>query len=104
VPTLHLPAALAPYAGGERRLTVPLPALSPTAGTAGGQATIAVLLTAVGDAHPGVRQRVLTEVGDLRPHVNVFVNGESIRFLDGMATPVAADDEVWIIPAVSGGC
>jgi molybdopterin converting factor small subunit len=33
----------------------------------------------------------------------VFVNNESIRFLDGLATPVGADDEVWIIPAVSGG-
>jgi len=39
----------------------------------------------------------------LRRHVNVFVNGESIRYLDGAATPVGDADEVWILPAVSGG-
>ena len=43
------------------------------------------------------------ELGGLRPHVNVFVNGESIRYLDGLATPVSDGDEVWVVAAVSGG-
>lgn len=103
MPTLHLPAALAPYAGGQRRLLVSPPATAGGDRPDAGMTTVAVVLSAVGDQHPGVRQRVLTDTGQLRPHVNVFVNGESIRYLDGLSTAVAADDEVWVIPAVSGG-
>jgi len=103
MPTLHLPAALASYAGGRRRLLVSPPSAEGGDRTDAGVTTVASLLSIVGDQHPGVRQRVLTDVGELRPHVNVFVNGESIRYLDGLATPVAPDDEVWVIPAVSGG-
>ncbi len=91
--TLHLPAALSAYAGGQRRVEVALP----------GPGTVAALLEAVGQDHPGVRQRVLDELGALRPHVNVFVNGESIRYLTGLATPVGDGDEVWVIAAISGG-
>jgi sulfur-carrier protein len=94
VPTVHLPAALRGYAGGQRRLEVALP---------GGSATVAALLDAMGRDHPGVSQRVLDELGALRPHVNVFVNGESVRHLAGLATGVAEGDEVWIIPSISGG-
>ena len=92
--TVHLPAALSAYAEQRRHLDVPLPPEG---------ATVAALLDALGSAHPGVRQRVQDEQGALRPHVNVFVNGESIRYLDGVETPVGDGDEVWILPAVSGG-
>jgi len=51
----------------------------------------------------GVRERVLDEQGALRRHVNVFVNGESVKFLDGLATALSDGDEVAILPAVSGG-
>ena len=61
------------------------------------------MLAALGQAHPGVGQRVLDERGTLRRHVNVFVNDESIRYLDGVETTVGDADEVWILPAVSGG-
>ena len=44
-----------------------------------------------------------TEPGELRRFVNVYVKGEDIRFLDGLATPVADGDEVTILPAVAGG-
>jgi sulfur-carrier protein len=98
MPTVHLPAALAPYAGGRRWLTVP-----PEPGGAAAATTVGAVLAALGAEHPGVRQRVLDDQGRLRPHVNVFVGDESVRHLDGLATPVAAADEVWIIPAVSGG-
>ncbi len=46
---------------------------------------------------------VLTEQGELRPHVNVFVGAESIRVTGGLATPLGEKAEIWILPAVSGG-
>lgn len=52
---------------------------------------------------PGVRDRVITERGEVRPHVNIFVDGESIKDLDGLRTPVRNDAEIVILPAVSGG-
>ena len=53
--------------------------------------------------HPGVRDRVVTEQGDVRLHVNVFVGSESIRFTGGLDTPIADGCELSIVPAVSGG-
>ncbi|HET8774470.1 MAG TPA: ubiquitin-like small modifier protein 1 [Thermoanaerobaculia bacterium] len=52
---------------------------------------------------PGVRDRVLTELGEVRQHVNVFVDGESIRDTDGLATRVRDGAEIYILPALSGG-
>ena len=52
---------------------------------------------------PGVRDRVVTEVGELRPHVNIFVDGESIRYSGGLASPVRDGAEIVILPALSGG-
>ena len=52
---------------------------------------------------PGVRDRVLTETGEVREHVQVFVGLESIRFTGGLATAVPEDGEIHIVPAVSGG-
>jgi molybdopterin converting factor small subunit len=53
--------------------------------------------------HPGVRDRVVTETGETRPHVNVFVGDESIRWTGGLDTPLAPGSEIAIVPAVSGG-
>ena len=52
---------------------------------------------------PGARDRVLTERNELRPHVNVFVDGENVRRSAGLATPVRDGSEIVILPAVSGG-
>ena len=52
---------------------------------------------------PGIRDRVITERGEVRPHVNIFVDGESIRFARGLATPVRDGAEIVILPALSGG-
>ncbi len=52
---------------------------------------------------PGARDRVMTERGDVRTHINVFVDGESIRHAGGLDAPVGADAEIIILPAVSGG-
>ena len=51
----------------------------------------------------GVRHRVLDDQGRVRVHVNLFVNGEHIRDLDGLDTAVGDGDEIVILPAVSGG-
>ena len=52
---------------------------------------------------PGVRDRVITEVGEVRQHVNIFVDGESIRDSEGLETRVRDGAEIFILPAVSGG-
>lgn len=52
---------------------------------------------------PGARDRVLNELGDVRTHINVFVDGENIRHAGGLDAPLRADSEVIILPAVSGG-
>ena len=52
---------------------------------------------------PGVRDRVLTERGEVRQHVNVFVDGESIRDTGGLGTRVRDGAEIFILPALSGG-
>ena len=52
---------------------------------------------------PGLKERLLDETGELRRFVNVYVNGEDVRFQDGVSTPLKAGDEVSIVPAVAGG-
>ena len=52
---------------------------------------------------PAFRDRVVTELGELRPHLNIFVDGENIRFLDGFSTAVRDRSEIVILPALSGG-
>ena len=52
---------------------------------------------------PAVRDRVLTERGDVRPHINIFVDGEDIRYMGALDTPVRDNAEVFLVPAVSGG-
>ncbi|GAB4329936.1 MAG: MoaD/ThiS family protein [Dehalococcoidia bacterium] len=54
-------------------------------------------------AFPGVRERLLDDTGQLRRFVNVYVNGEDVRFDDGLHTPLKDGDEVSIVPAVAGG-
>lgn len=52
---------------------------------------------------PAIRDRVLTERGDVRPHINIFVDGDNIRFSGRLETPVRDGAEVFLVPAVSGG-
>jgi MoaD family protein len=60
------------------------------------------VLDAVFEAHSDLRERI-TQDGDLRRFVNVYVSGEDIRFQDGLQTPINEGDEVTILPAVAGG-
>ena len=66
-------------------------------------ATIGELLDNLDAAFPGLKDRVCDEAGNVRRFVNIFVNGEDIRFLDEKATAVKDTDEISIVPAIAGG-
>jgi len=66
-------------------------------------ATVGEVLEQLYAKHAGLRDRVADGDGSLRRFVNVFVDGEDVRFLDGLSTPVSAGAEVQILPAVAGG-
>jgi molybdopterin converting factor small subunit len=66
-------------------------------------ATVEEALAQLWRLYPGLRDRILTEQGQVRPHVNVFVGADSIRDTGGLATPIGERAEIAIIPAVSGG-
>ena len=52
---------------------------------------------------PGIRERLCDEQGELRNFVNLYVNGEDVRFLDGLDTATNPGDEISVVPAVAGG-
>jgi sulfur-carrier protein len=60
-------------------------------------------LTLLWRAYPAFRDRVVTERNELRPHLNIFVDGESIRWSGGFDTVVREGSEIVILPALSGG-
>ena len=65
--------------------------------------TVTELLSDLEKRYPGVKERICDEQGKLRRFVNVFVNEEDIRFMQGDQTAVKEGDEVSIIPAIAGG-
>jgi sulfur-carrier protein len=65
--------------------------------------TVAEVLSGLDAQYPGVRERICEPDGRLKRFVNVFVNGDDVRSLDGVDTPVKDGDEVGIVPAVAGG-
>jgi molybdopterin converting factor small subunit len=90
--TVVLPNALQPYTRGLGTLVVDECC-----------ASVGEALARVGERWPAVLDRVMTERGEVREHVNVFVGEENIRFADGLATRVGDGDTIMIIAAVSGG-
>ena len=52
---------------------------------------------------PGIKERLCDETGELRHFINIYLNGEDVRFLDGLETPINSGDEISIVPAVAGG-
>lgn len=66
-------------------------------------ATIQELIDNLEAQHPGVKSRLCDENGQIKRYVNVFVNDEEIRTLQGVETPITDKDEVSIIPAMAGG-
>lgn len=55
------------------------------------------------ERHPALRGQLLTDDGDLNRFVNVYINGQDVRYLAGLDTPVAPGDEVRLLPAMAGG-
>lgn len=90
MPTLRIPTPLRPYTAGASELTVQ-------------GSTVAEVLTDLTARHPDLRQHLFTETGELRAFVNLFVNDEDVRFLDGAATPLDEDDRLMILPSIAGG-
>jgi len=88
--TVKIPTQLRNVTGGEAETTVEE------------AATVGEVLDGLYDRYDGLRERIAVD-GDLRRFVNVYVEGEDIRFLDGLETPVEDGDEVTILPAVAGG-
>jgi molybdopterin synthase sulfur carrier subunit len=85
---------------------IPTPLRSLTKGAAEVQAsggTVADIITDLDRQFPGLRDRLIDESGALRRFINVYVNEEDIRFLDGDRTALKAGDQVSIVPAIAGG-
>jgi molybdopterin synthase sulfur carrier subunit len=85
---------------------VPQPLRNLTGGASTVQTTGDTLATALYElesAHPGMKERLLDDAGELRRFVNIYVNGEDVRVMDGLATVLKDGDELSIVPAVAGG-
>ena len=85
--TVHIPTPLRKFTGGEESVQVD-------------GASIAQLLDGLEQAHPGVRERLCDDEGKVRRFVNIFVNGEDIRFAGNLETELKDGDEVSIVPAI----
>ena len=88
-----LPRMLSDCTGGRTAVSLDLPAT----------ATVCQLLDALAADHPVFDRRVRDETGALRRHVNVYVDGEEVRRLSGLATTVPAGAEVMVVQSVAGG-
>jgi len=66
-------------------------------------ASVGELVTGLVEQYPSLRGQLLTDDGELNRFVNVYVNGQDVRYLNGLATPVEARDEVRLLPAMAGG-
>ena len=66
-------------------------------------ANIGELIDNLNQAYPGLKDRLCDEAGNVRRFVNIYVNGEDIRFLEEKATAVKDSDEISIVPAIAGG-
>jgi molybdopterin synthase sulfur carrier subunit len=57
----------------------------------------------LGAEYPKVHDRIITELGEVRPHINLFIDGDSFRDTGGLGAPIRSGAEIIILPAVSGG-
>ena len=88
--TVFIPAVLRPNVGGAKSLELD-----------GG--SIRAVVDALVQRHPSLGGQLLTGDGELNRFVNVYVNGQDVRYLAGLDTPVAPADEVRLLPAMAGG-
>jgi molybdopterin converting factor small subunit len=90
VSTVHIPSVLRPNVGGAKSLEIE-------------GDSIRSLVNGLVERHPALGGQLLTDEGDLNRFVNVYVNGQDVRYLAGLDTPVADQDEVRLLPAMAGG-
>jgi molybdopterin converting factor small subunit len=90
VSTVRIPPVLRAQAGGAKSLEL-------------GGASVGDVLEALVAAHPGLRAQLFTDEGSLNRFVNVYVDGQDVRYTGALATPVGERDEVVILPAMAGG-
>ena len=88
----HIPGALREFTGGHSSVKIEHSG-----------ATVYHAVTALCSVYPGVRDRILTEQGQVRQHINIFIGNEDVRYTGGLATTVPDGSEISIVPAVSGG-
>jgi sulfur-carrier protein len=90
MPTVKIPPVLRPRTGGEAEVPAD-----------GG--TVGEVLEALAAEHPDTREQLFSDAGELNRYVNVYLNDEDVRVLDGLDTSVADGDTVVILPAMAGG-
>lgn len=88
--TVRIPTILRTYTGGAAEVTAE-------------GATLQDVLDSLDAQYAGIAARVLDDNGALRRFVNIYVNDDDVRFLDGLATPITDGANLSIIPAVAGG-
>ena len=88
--SVRIPTILRTYTGGESEVTA-----------AG--ATLSEVIDDLDANYAGIKGRILDDNGELRRFVNVYLNDEDVRFLDGVSTKLSDGDSVTILPAVAGG-
>ncbi len=87
---VRIPTPLRPMTGGKNEVEI--------AGN-----SVAEIIDNLSSAHPGIKERICDEQGEVRRFINIYVNEEDIRFLTGKETPLKDGDEMSIIPAIAGG-
>jgi molybdopterin synthase sulfur carrier subunit len=90
VSVVWIPQVLRAQAGGNKQLDLE-----------GG--TVGEVVDALSAKYPSLRGQLLSDAGELNRFVNVYVNGQDVRYLEGLSTTVAERDEVRILPAMAGG-
>ncbi len=88
-----IPALLAEHTGGQRNLQV----------ISEGTASVGAVLDVLAQEYPIFDRRVRDETGSVRRYVNVYIDGDDIRALDGLRTPLQEGQELLIIQSVAGG-
>ena len=88
--TVFVPTPLRRLTGGQSKVVAP-------------GDDIGAVLKSVNAQYPGFDEKLIDEDGNVKRFINVFVNNDEIRSLQGMQTPVSDDDRVSIVPAMAGG-
>lgn len=65
--------------------------------------TVNDVISSLDGQYPGMRERLCDEHGEIRNFVNIYINGEDVRFLEGLGSTTKAGDEISLVPAVAGG-